>query len=160
MKVDILEADLTNSEHAKALVYLLNQYAQDPMGGAEELSEYTKQNLVAEIQKRDAVHVVLAFVDNVPAGLINVIEGFSTFACKPLLNIHDVMVDEPYRGQGLSRKMFEKVEQLANDLGCCKLTLEVLDNNTVAKTAYKNFGFEGYQLVPECGQAIFMEKKL
>ncbi len=160
MKVDILEADLTNPEHAKALVYLLNQYAQDPMGGAEELSEYTKQNLVAEIQKRDAVHVVLAFVDNVPAGLINVIEGFSTFACKPLLNIHDVMVDEPYRGQGLSRKMFEKVEQLANDLGCCKLTLEVLDNNTVAKTAYKNFGFEGYQLVPECGQAIFMEKKL
>ena len=160
MKVDILEADLTNLEHAKALVYLLNQYAQDPMGGAEELSEYTKQNLVAEIQKRDAVHVVLAFVDNVPAGLINVIEGFSTFACKPLLNIHDVMVDEPYRGQGLSRKMFEKVEQLANDLGCCKLTLEVLDNNTVAKTAYKNFGFEGYQLVPECGQAIFMEKKL
>ncbi len=160
MKVDVFEANLSKQEHAEALIYLLNQYAQDPMGGAEELSEYTKKNLAAEIQKRDAVHVILAFVDNTPAGLINVIEGFSTFACKPLLNIHDVVVDEPYRGQGLSRKMFEKVEQLANDLGCCKLTLEVLDNNIVAKTAYKNFGFEGYQLVPECGQAIFMEKKL
>ena len=160
MKIDIFEADLNNPEHAKVLVFRLNQHAQDPMDGNEALSEYTQQNLVAEIKKRDAVHVILAFADGTPAGLINVIEGFSTFACKPLLNIHDVMVDEPFRGLGLSRKMFDKVEQLAHELDCCKLTLEVLDNNTVAKTAYENFGFQGYQLVPEFGQAVFMEKKL
>ncbi|RTZ66226.1 MAG: GNAT family N-acetyltransferase [Aquificaceae bacterium] len=160
MSVDIFEADLNNPKHAEALVFLLNQYAQDPMGGNKPLSEYTQQNLVTEIKKRTAVHVILAFVNDTPAGLINAIEGFSTFACKPLLNIHDVMVDKPFRGQGLSRKMFTKVEQIAHDLGCCKLTLEVLDNNTIAKTAYKNFGFQGYQLVPECGQAVFMEKKL
>ena len=160
MQIDIFEADLNNPKHANALIFLLNQYAQDPMGGSEPLSEYTQKNLVAEIKKRDAVHVILAHVDGTPAGLINVIEGFSTFACKSLLNIHDVMVDKPFRGLGLSRKMFEKVEQLAHELNCCKLTLEVLDNNTLAKTAYKNFGFQGYQLVPEQGQAVFMEKKL
>ena len=160
MKVDVIEADLNNPKHAEALVFLLNQYAQDPMGGNKELSEYTKKNLVIEIHKRDAVRVILAFVDDTPAGLINVIEGFSTFACKPLLNIHDVMVDVPYRGEGVSRKMFDKVEQIARDLDCCKLTLEVLDNNKIAKIAYARFGFEGYQLVPECGKAVFMEKKL
>ncbi|HIO92695.1 MAG TPA: GNAT family N-acetyltransferase [Leucothrix mucor] len=160
MKIDIFEADLSNPEHAEALVFLLGQYAQDPMGGNEPLSEYSQKNLVSEINKRDAVRVILAFVDDTPAGLINVIEGFSTFACKSLLNIHDVMVDEPFRGQGLSRKMFAKVEQLAHELDCCKLTLEVLENNTIAKTAYVNFGFQGYQLVSEYGQAVFMEKKL
>lgn len=35
---------------------------------------------------------VLAFDADQPVGLINAIEGFSTFACKPLINIHDVIV--------------------------------------------------------------------
>ncbi len=56
--------------------------------------------------------------------------------------------------------MFAKVEEIAHSLGCCKLTLEVLENNHIAKSAYQNFGFQGYQLLPEQGHALFMEKKL
>ena len=44
--------------------------------------------------------------------------------------------------------------------GCCKLTLEVLDNNFIAKALYKKFGFSDYQLDPEYGNALFWEKKL
>ncbi|HET8710194.1 MAG TPA: hypothetical protein VFM32_02375 [Spongiibacteraceae bacterium] len=29
---------------------------------------------------------------------------------------------------------------------CCKLTLEVLENNLSAQTLYRALGFEGYQL--------------
>ena len=160
MTTKIIEADLSILQYAEALVFLLNQYAKDPMGGGEPLSDFSKQNLVDELEKRNSVHVVLAFVDGKPAGLVNAIEGFSTFACKPLLNIHDAMVDTPYRGMGLSRKMFAKVEEIAHSLGCCKLTLEVLENNHLAKNAYQNFGFQDYQLLPEQGHAVFMEKKL
>ena len=160
MTTKIIEADLSILQYAEALVFLLNQYAKDPMGGGEPLSDFSKQNLVDELEKRNSVHVVLAFVDGKPAGLVNAIEGFSTFACKPLLNIHDAMVDTPYRGMGLSRKMFAKVEEIAHSLGCCKLTLEVLENNHIAKSAYQNFGFQGYQLISEHGHAVFMEKKL
>jgi GNAT superfamily N-acetyltransferase len=158
--IDIVEADLSLPAHAEAMVQLMDQYALDPMGGGQGLSSYAKANLPAELAKRKLAHVILAFVDSQPAGLVVCLEGFSTFACKPLLNIHDVMVAPPYRGRGLSRLLFQKVESIALDLGCCKLTLEVLEGNHIAQSAYKAFGFGGYELDPEMGKALFWEKKL
>src|SRR5690554_1281122 len=101
-------ADLDNPQHAQAIVELLNGYALDPMGGAEPLPHEVKANLVAELRKRPTAHIVLGFVDDEPAGLVNCFEGFSTFACKPLLNIHDVTVAPQHRGRGLSSVMLEK----------------------------------------------------
>lgn len=103
---------------------------------------------------------VLAYVDSEAVGLINCFEGFSTFACQPLLNIHDVVVSREFRGQGLSKLMFAKVEEIAREMGCCKLTLEVLAGNTVAQGAYRAVGFAGFELDPAMGQALFWEKKL
>lgn len=158
--VEIVEADLALPQHAGALLRLLDTYARDPMGGGSGLSPYAKQNLVAELSKRNAAHVILAFVDREPAGLIVCLEGFSTFACRPLLNIHDVVVAPDHRGHGLCRRMLEKVEALALRLGCCKLTLEVLEGNAAAQAAYRAFGFGNYQLDPRLGKALFWEKKL
>lgn len=158
--IEVVHADLHTLYHAKALVQLLNEYALDPMGGGKGLTEYVKANLPTELAKRETAHVILAFVDAEPAGLIVCFEGFSTFACKPLLNIHDVIVAQPHRGKGLSKLMLQKVEAIAIDLGCCKLTLEVLEGNPVAQRAYKAFGFSGFELDPQMGQALFWEKKL
>ena len=157
---DIKIADFSNPAHASAVVYLLNAYAKDAMGGGEALSAFTLANLVSEMARRPTIHVVLAFVDGKPAGLINCIEGFSTFACKPLLNIHDVVVLAEYRGQGISSQLLKKAEEIAKSLGCCKLTLEVLEGNTLAQAAYIANGFAGYQLDPEMGRAMFWQKKL
>lgn len=160
MNIEIIKADYHNPQHGKDLVQLLNGYAQDPMGGAEALSEYTQANLVTALQQRTDAFTILCYVDNKPAGLINCFEMFSTFKCKPLINIHDVAVDQAFRGLGLSQKMLEKVEQLAKERGCCKLVLEILDGNQVAKNAYAKFGFAGYELDPKMGQAVFWEKPL
>ena len=158
--LDLQIADFSNPAHASAIVYLLNEYAKDDMGGGEPLSTYTQANLVKEMAKRPTIHVVLAFIDGKPAGLINCIEGFSTFACKPLLNIHDVVVLAEHRGQGISSQLLQKVEVIATHLGCCKLTLEVLEGNKLAQAAYAANGFAGYQLDPEMGRAMFWQKKL
>lgn len=158
--IQILEADLDSQEHARAIVDLLDYYARDPMGGGAPLAARTRENLINELRKRDTAHVILALVDGKPAGLTNCFEGFSTFACRPLLNIHDVVVLEEYRGKGLSRMMFEKAEELAQRLGCCKMTLEVLEGNTVAQAAYRACGFQSYELDPAMGRALFWEKKL
>jgi GNAT superfamily N-acetyltransferase len=157
---DIQTADFSNPTHASAIVYLLNEYAKDPMGGAAELSEFVKANLIIEMAKRPTVYAILAFVNGKPAGLANCIEGFSTFACKPLLNIHDMVVLAEYRGQGISSLLLKKAEEIAVSLGCCKLTLEVLEGNKTAQAAYIANGFVGYQLVSEMGQAMFWQKKL
>ena len=153
-------ADFNNPAHASAVVYLLNEYAKDPMGGGEELSDFAKTNLVNEMAKRSGVYAILAFVNGNSAGLANCIEGFSTFACKPLLNIHDMVVLAEYRGQGISSQLLKKAEELATSLGCCKLTLEVLEGNKTAQAAYVANGFVGYQLVSEMGQAMFWQKKI
>lgn len=156
----ILTADFSLPNHAAAVVWLLNAYAQDEMGGGKELTPFVKQNLIPELKNRPNIHGVLAFVDDQPAGLALCIEGFSTFACKPLLNIHDIVVISEYRGRGLSKRLLGRVEEIAQDLGCCKLTLEVLEGNPVAQAAYRAFGFEGYELNPETGKALFWQKNL
>lgn len=156
----IVKADLSNKTHEAALLYLLDAYALDPMGGGEALSAYTQSHLAEAIRKRPFISVFIAFDEDEPAGLITCMEGFSTFQCKPLLNIHDVVVARPYRGRGLSKKLLAAAEALAIERGCCKLTLEVLEGNEIARAAYTSFGFHAYQLDPAYGRALFWEKKL
>jgi len=160
MNIKLIEADYYNEQHGQDLVYLLNQYAEDPMGGGEPLSDFVQMNLVEILKKQSNVFTVLCYVNDCPAGIINCVEGFSTFSAKPLVNIHDVCVSKEYRSIGLSKLMFEKVEEIAISRGCCKLTLEVLEGNTVAQSAYRRIGFSGYELDPKMGKAVFWQKKL
>jgi ribosomal protein S18 acetylase RimI-like enzyme len=158
--IEIIEADLSVPEHANAVIKLMDEYALDPMGGGDGLSNYAKANLIPELAKRKTARVIIVFVDDIPAGLVICLEGFSTFACQPLLNIHDAIVSAPYRGKGLSKLMLQSAEKIAIELGCCKLTLEVLEHNYLAQKAYRSSGFNGYELNPQMGKALFWEKKL
>lgn len=159
-EVLVLQASYTNPVHAQALGTVLNHYAEDVMGGGESLSMDTREQLASELAKRPHAFSVLAFIAGEPVGLVNCFEGFSTFACRPLVNIHDVVVLSSHRGLGISQKMLAKVEEIARQRGCCKLTLEVLEGNEVAKAAYKKQGFDGYQLDPQMGRAMFWQKAL
>jgi ribosomal protein S18 acetylase RimI-like enzyme len=157
---EIFLADLSDSGHATAVLYLLNEYAEDIMGGGEELSKHTREHLIDELNKRNDCVIVLAFIDGKPAGLAICFEGFSTFICAPILNVHDFTVAPEFRGQGLSKQLLAKVEKLAADRGCAKLTLEVLEGNAIARGLYEKFGFDRYELDPQMGKALFYEKKL
>lgn len=158
MSLNIQLADYNNPQHGEHIIYLLNCYALDAMGGGQPLSSQVQKNLVGELSKLPHAFSLLAFWDGEPVGLINCFEAFSTFKAKPLINIHDVAVLPQFRGRGISQKLLKKVEQIAVDKGCCKLTLEVLSENEVARNAYSKFGFEGYELDPEKGQAEFWQK--
>ena len=160
MNMEVLIADFNNQKHADDIVYLLDCYAKDPMGGEEPLDDEVKENLVKELAKIPHAFTVICYVDNSPAGLINCFDTFSTFKCKPLVNIHDIIVASNYRGLGISQLMLKEVEKIAGDKGCCNLTLEVLEGNEVAKCAYRKFGFSGYELSPLMGKALFWQKPL
>ena len=157
---EISIADLSSPDHSAAIMELLDAYARDVMGGGSALSTFVKTNLISELQKRSNCVVVLAWVEGTPAGVAICFEAFSTFSCKPILNVHDFAVAPNYRGRGLSQKMLAKVQEIAHERGCCKLTLEVLEGNKIAQSAYKKFGFASYTLDPEAGRAMFFEKKL
>ena len=160
MAIEFKQVDYNDPKQAKELVALLDNYAIDPMGGGEALSADVKENLATALATRPFAISLIAYVDGEPAGLANCFEGFSTFKCKPLLNIHDLSVNPQFRGHGVGKALLGAVEEIANDRQCCKITLEVLEGNKIALNAYKKFGFKAYELDPEAGQALFMEKKL
>lgn len=162
-KVRVCRADYGQPSHARALVAMLDAYARDPMGGGEGLSDFARTHLVDALAARPQVFSVLAFSgadDSQPVGLVNCIEGFSTFACRPLVNVHDVAVLPDYRGLRIAEKMLKLVEEIALERGACKLTLEVLAGNAGAIKLYNRVGFSNYQLDPAMGQAQFLQKWL
>ena len=158
--VAIVPADYANAEHAAAVVAMLDSYARDPAGGATPLSEFARRHLVAALAARRTAYSVLAFDAAQPVGLVNCMEGFSTFACQPLVNVHDVVVLASHRGMRIAERMLEVAEGLARDRGACKLTLEVLSGNTGANKLYARLGFVQYQLDPQMGSAMFLQKRL
>lgn len=158
--VQVFQANYADPRHAQAVVALLDAYARDPAGGGEPLSAFARQRLVPELAARPTAFSVLAFMAEQPVGLVNCIEGFSTFACKPLVNVHDVVVMPALRGAGIGQRMLERVEQIARSRGACKLTLEVLSGNRSAIRLYERSGFAPYELDPAMGQAQFFQKWL
>jgi len=156
----IAAVDLKNPAISSAWLELLDHYARDPMGGGEGLSDYARAHLVEQLKDLPTFHGALAFQGENPVGLINCFTGFSTFAAQPLLNIHDIVVRADRRGEGVGQALLQWAEAQARQLGCCKLTLEVLSNNRPAMRSYQRAGFVPYELDPAAGQASLMQKYL
>ena len=160
MPLTVLPVDYHNVEHRHALVMLLDAYARDPMGGGEGLAEDVKARLCDDLAARPDAASFIAWHDGEPVGLVNCIEGYSTFKARPLMNIHDIAVLPGQRGQGVGQALLQAAQDHARARGCCKLTLEVLTGNLVALRSYERFGFAPYALDPAAGQASFMQKWL
>jgi ribosomal protein S18 acetylase RimI-like enzyme len=161
--IRICRADYANPRHAAALVSLLDAYARDPMGGGEGLSAFAKTHVVAELARLPQAFSALAFDGadgDRPVGLVNCMQGFSTFACKPLVNVHDLTVALAYRGQRIGERLLAFVEAEARARDACKVTLEVLSGNASAMRLYDRAGFAPYELDPAAGQARLMQKWL
>jgi len=158
--IKTIVANLANENHAQDFMTVLCSYAEDPMGGGGPLESDVVERLVPALQKQASNLIVLIYVDDQIAGISNCFFGFSSFKAKPLINIHDFAILPEFRGRGLSKHLLDKVEEIARENDCCKITLEVLEHNHKAKHVYQVFGFEGYELNPEMGKAIFWQKKL
>jgi len=156
----IKRVDYLNAQDAQALVFLLDAYAQDPMGGGDALNPEAAARLCKDMARISGAASFIAWFEDKPVGLINCFEGYSTFKAKPLLNVHDIAVLADHRGQGVGQALLKAAEDYARLRGCCKLTLEVLSGNAPALSSYKRFGFTQYELAAAAGQAQFMQKWL
>ena len=152
--------DFAAPSHVAAWLDLLDHYASDPMGGGRGLTPYARGHLAEALAGLPAFHGALAWYDSEAVGLINCFAGFSTFAARPLLNIHDIVVCRDLRGRGIGQALLDWAEARARQLGCCKLTLEVLSYNAKALLAYERAGFAPYVLDPAAGPALFLQKLL
>ncbi len=143
-----------------ATVHLLNAYALDPMGDGKPLSEAARRDVVAGLREHPTTLVFLAYLGSEPVGLAICFRGFSTFAARPLVNISDYFVFPEHRGRGIGRRLLGAIERRARELGCCRLTLEVQENNHHAKRVYAAAGFAQAVYVPEAGGSLCLSKPL
>lgn len=160
MSLRITAVDLENAAISATWLDLLDHYARDPMGGGVGLSAYARTHLVDELKRLPTFHGALAWRGEMAVGLINCFAGFSTFAARPLLNIHDIVVHADARRQGIGQALLQWAERRARQLGCCKLTLEILSGNTRAMASYARAGYAPYVLDPAAGHALLMQKLL
>lgn len=158
--MDIHLANLSDPRDASDVVELLDAYARDIMGGGEPLTDSVKERLPRDLSAFPTALVLLARVDGVPAGVAVSFLGYSTFAAAPLLNLHDFAVTPAFRGRGVARALLERLADEARSRGCCKITLEVLENNHRARGIYARAGFAAYVLDPAAGNALFLQKPL
>jgi ribosomal protein S18 acetylase RimI-like enzyme len=163
----ILELDLSiapvgfrNPDDGAALVHVLDCYARDPMGGGEPLAQGVREQLPAALAGFPGAFAFLARLGERAVGAAVCFMGFSTFAARPVVNIHDVCVLAPHRGRGIASALFKRIEDEARARGACKITLEVLSGNDNAKRLYKSLGYGDYTLDPEAGHALFWQKRL
>jgi ribosomal protein S18 acetylase RimI-like enzyme len=164
-QLEFMLANWEEPNDCHAVVRLLQAYAIHPMGGAEPLSDYATENLPAAMASTPGAFSVIGWQYNnggkrKAVALANCFTALSTFACKPLINIHDLYIDDAARGRGTGQAILGYVQEIAQSRGCCKVTLEVLTGNTAAIEAYERFGFYRYELDDNHGHAVFMHKAL
>jgi GNAT superfamily N-acetyltransferase len=158
--ISITLVDYQDAQQMALLIQQLDAYALDDMGGGQALAEEVKQRLLTDLPQQKQNFSLLAWVGDECAGITNCLWGYSTFAAQPLVNIHDLGVQKEFRGMGISTALLKAVEDHARQGNACKVTLEVLANNTIAKASYDKSGFKAYELTEGAGKAEFWQKYL
>ena len=153
-KLEIVSADLNNTTHADAVLTITDLYARDPMGIRKPLSKEVKKELIQKLKEFPGTHCFIAFMDGEAAGVANCFYSFSTFNAKKVINIHDLAVNPKFRNKGIGQALLGAVEKSAAEEDCCKITLEVREDNR-ARNLYERHGFT-YGDPP----MLFMEKEI
>jgi ribosomal protein S18 acetylase RimI-like enzyme len=118
-----------------------------------------RERLVPGLAAHPTSRAWLAFDGEEAVGVCVGFLGYSTFAAQPLLNIHDLAVLPGHRGRGVGRALLAAAEQGARAENCCKLTLEVLEDNLPARALYEAFGFHDVRY-GDSGPMKFLGKPL
>jgi ribosomal protein S18 acetylase RimI-like enzyme len=160
LSLEIREADLADAADAAGFLAVLDSYAADEMGGTTPLAPDVRRRLVPALREQPGALVLLAFEANQPIGVATCFFGFSTFAARPLLNVHDLAVLPDCRGRGVGRALLNAAAQHARARGCAKLTLEVREDNLRARGLYEACGFCDFELAGVTHRTLFLSKSL
>jgi len=143
-----------NAADLASYLDLLDAYARDPMGAGQPLSAEVRARLAADLVHHPGTYCLLVEQAAEPVGFATCFLGYSTFRARTLLNIHDIAVLPAWRGRSAARALLAAIVKLGRELGCCKLTLEVREDNRRARGVYEQAGFH------PAACSLFMERPL
>ena len=155
----IIDADLNDPAHREAVVALTNAYARMPIGDGKPLGEDVRGRLADGLRDCGAV-VFLAEVDGEFVGIATCMKSYSSFAARPVLNVHDLAVMTDFHGRGIGDALLAAVEGRARAIGCVKVTLEVRADNAAGRKLYARRGYAGAEFEAHPDATLFCTKLL
>ena len=141
-QIEIIQLDYSDSERTDDFLFLMDQYACDPMGLEDPLPAKVRNSLCHQLQEFPDAATFLAYRDESPVGLATCFISFSTFDARKVINVHDLFVIREERGLGIGDQLLQAAQKRARQMKCCRLTIEVRDDNHSARKLYDRFGFE------------------
>lgn len=140
-EIAIRDADLADPAHADALVALVDGYARGAGGQEAPLSAEARERMAPGLRGLPTAFVLLAFAGERAVGVAVCVWGFSTFAGRPSVNVHDLAVDPAFQRRGVGARLLAEVERRARARGAAKITLDVHETNEAAIRLYRRAGF-------------------
>ncbi|EGR1753121.1 GNAT family N-acetyltransferase [Vibrio parahaemolyticus] len=140
MEITIRRIETESIEDKSILETLFKEYLS---GFSVELD----LSVIAQLFTLPYFHGFISFVDNKPAGFVVCFESFSTYRAQRVMNIHDFMVSDSFRGKGVGKVQLNSIEQYCRDNDYLKITLEVGDDNVAAKKLYSSLDYKDYRVV-------------
>ncbi|EJG1067345.1 GNAT family N-acetyltransferase [Vibrio parahaemolyticus O1] len=140
MSTQIKYIEVDQLEHLNALETLFREYSSD-------VSASIESTIVKQLFELPYFHGFLCVHDNEAVGFAVCFESFSTYRARKVLNIHDFMISSNARGLGLGKLLLSGIENYCRENDYLKITLEVDEENVVAKKLYSSLGYEDFQVV-------------
>lgn len=140
--IQVRRVDFGRAQDSARYLALLDAYARDPMGAGRPLSAEVLERVPRDLARHPGAYCLLAEHGAMAVGFATCFLGYSTFQARPLLNIHDIAVVREWRGRSVARDLLVSIADLGRDLGCCRITLEVREDNPTACRVYARAGFE------------------
>lgn len=84
---------------------------------------------------------LLAESDGAVHGMLIHFPAYSSWHGAPTLMIHDLFIEESWRGQGTGAALLRAAAKLAVARGCCRLDVNVVAENDAGRRFYQRLGF-------------------
>jgi len=128
----ILEAKTTDAADLARLVSQLG-YPSTEQDMAERLEALAGQPEYVLFVAEESGRIV---------GLVGAFLGYALEFSGPWGRLMGLVVDEPYRGRGIGRRLMERIEGWLRDHGATRLTLTSGKQRTEAHRFYRRLGYE------------------
>jgi GNAT superfamily N-acetyltransferase len=120
------------------------------LGFIRKLAEYEKLSHQVEATEellretlfgvRRVAEVLIAYLEDEPAGFALYFHNFSTFLGRPGIYLEDLFVEPGHRGKGIGKALLTEIAKIAKERNCGRLEWAVLDWNRPAIDFYRGLG--------------------
>jgi ribosomal protein S18 acetylase RimI-like enzyme len=115
--------------------------AEERVKAAEHLfDDPVSVGAAARFLGREGNHLLIAYVDDEPAGFVSATEILHPDKEQPELFLNELAVDPDFRGRGIGRALADELWAIAQARGCRGMWVLTDDDNAAATKAYASGG--------------------